>query len=183
MSYQVWSVVFGEQPSASKWNILGSNDASFNDGTGIADDKILTRHILQNNVTAAKLATNAIKLGKTDVTATVSHTTTETTVASVAVTVPAGGRDLLLVAICPQLQSTAGDRMMVKFKESTTILNRFYHGMTNPGAGEIFMHVVSAPSAGAHTYSITGQRDIGSGTCTWYADNTGSTLQLLAFLI
>lgn len=36
MAYQSWSVVFGEQPSASKWGILGTNDASFNDGTGIA---------------------------------------------------------------------------------------------------------------------------------------------------
>lgn len=35
MAYQSWSVVFGEQPSASKWGILGTNDASFNDGTGI----------------------------------------------------------------------------------------------------------------------------------------------------
>lgn len=37
MAYVAWSVVFGEQPSAAKWNILGSNDASFNDGTGIAN--------------------------------------------------------------------------------------------------------------------------------------------------
>lgn len=29
MSYTSWSVVFGEQPSAAKWNILGTNDASF----------------------------------------------------------------------------------------------------------------------------------------------------------
>lgn len=29
MSYQSWSVVFGEQPSAAKWNILGTNDAQF----------------------------------------------------------------------------------------------------------------------------------------------------------
>ncbi|CAB4152029.1 C1q domain containing protein [uncultured Caudovirales phage] len=36
MGYVSWSVVFGEQPSATKWNILGQNDASFNDGTGIA---------------------------------------------------------------------------------------------------------------------------------------------------
>lgn len=36
MAYQAWSVVFGEQPSASKWNILGTNDASFNDGSGFA---------------------------------------------------------------------------------------------------------------------------------------------------
>ncbi len=38
-SYQSWSVVFGEQPSAAKWNILGTNDAEFNsmiqgNGTG-----------------------------------------------------------------------------------------------------------------------------------------------------
>lgn len=45
MGYVAWSVVFGEQPSASKWNILGTNDASFNDGTGIADDAILARHV------------------------------------------------------------------------------------------------------------------------------------------
>lgn len=37
MAYASWSVVFGEQPSASKWNILGTNDASFNNGTGIAN--------------------------------------------------------------------------------------------------------------------------------------------------
>ena len=36
MAYASWSVSFGEQPSAAKWNILGTNDASFNDGTGIA---------------------------------------------------------------------------------------------------------------------------------------------------
>jgi len=34
MAYQSWSVVFGEQPSAAKWNILGTNDAAFNDGSG-----------------------------------------------------------------------------------------------------------------------------------------------------
>lgn len=36
MAYASWSVVFGEQPSAAKWNTLGTNDSSFNDGTGIA---------------------------------------------------------------------------------------------------------------------------------------------------
>lgn len=45
MGYASWSVVFGEQPSAAKWNILGTNDASFNDGTGIADDAIKSRVI------------------------------------------------------------------------------------------------------------------------------------------
>jgi len=40
MAYASWSVVFGEQPSAAKWNILGTNDASFNDGTGIGNNVI-----------------------------------------------------------------------------------------------------------------------------------------------
>lgn len=30
MAYSAWSVVFGEQPSAAKWNILGTNDSYFN---------------------------------------------------------------------------------------------------------------------------------------------------------
>lgn len=47
MAYTSWSVVFGEQPSAAKWNILGTNDASFNDGSGIGagvitPDKLVT---------------------------------------------------------------------------------------------------------------------------------------------
>lgn len=45
MAYVAWSVVFGEQPTAAKWNILGANDASFHDGTGIDDDAIIERHI------------------------------------------------------------------------------------------------------------------------------------------
>lgn len=31
MAYASWSVVAGEQPSAAKWNILGTNDAFFED--------------------------------------------------------------------------------------------------------------------------------------------------------
>jgi len=34
MAYASWSVVFGEQPSAAKWNILGTNDSFFNDQVG-----------------------------------------------------------------------------------------------------------------------------------------------------
>lgn len=30
MAYTSWSVVYGEQPSAAKWNILGTNDSTFN---------------------------------------------------------------------------------------------------------------------------------------------------------
>ncbi len=55
MGYEAVSFVAGEQPSADKWNKLGSNDASFNDGTGIADNAIITRHIADNAITAAEI--------------------------------------------------------------------------------------------------------------------------------
>lgn len=35
MAYTAWSVVFGEQPSSAKWNILGTNDADFDTRTTI----------------------------------------------------------------------------------------------------------------------------------------------------
>ena len=38
MAYSSWSVSFNEQPSAAKWNILGTNDAYFDSliGSGTA---------------------------------------------------------------------------------------------------------------------------------------------------
>jgi len=36
MSYSADTFVAGEQPTTAKWNKLWANDASFNDGTGIA---------------------------------------------------------------------------------------------------------------------------------------------------
>jgi len=54
MAYSAWSVVFGEQPSAAKWNILGTNDASFNDGTGIASLAITTAKLNTGAVTSVK---------------------------------------------------------------------------------------------------------------------------------
>lgn len=58
MAYTAWSVVFGEQPTAAKWNQLGANDAGFKDGTNI--DALA--------ITNAKLANSAIAWGKNDFT-------------------------------------------------------------------------------------------------------------------
>lgn len=56
MAYTAWSVIHGETPSAAKWNILGSNDAGFKDGTNIDDDAILARHIAAGVVGNSEVA-------------------------------------------------------------------------------------------------------------------------------
>jgi hypothetical protein len=55
MAYTAWSVVYGEQPTAAKWNQLGANDAGFKDGTNIDNDAILKRHLANAAVGKAEM--------------------------------------------------------------------------------------------------------------------------------
>lgn len=55
MAYTAWSVVFGEQPTAAKWNQLGANDAGLRDGTNIDDGAIVNRHIGVSEIAFSKL--------------------------------------------------------------------------------------------------------------------------------
>lgn len=43
--YTAITFVANEQPTTAKWNLIGSNDASFNTGDGFNDEIILDRHI------------------------------------------------------------------------------------------------------------------------------------------
>lgn len=45
MAYVAKTFVAGEQPSATEWNKLTANDASFHDGTGIDNKVIVSRHL------------------------------------------------------------------------------------------------------------------------------------------
>lgn len=49
MSYSADSFSAGEQPTTAKWNKLWTNDASFNDGTGIANLEIGSGHTAVKN--------------------------------------------------------------------------------------------------------------------------------------
>lgn len=54
MAYAAWSVTAGEVPTSTKWNILGTNDAGFNDGTNIAAGAINNTHIAAAALVASK---------------------------------------------------------------------------------------------------------------------------------
>lgn len=95
MAYASWSVVFGEQPSAAKWNILGTNDASFNDGTGIGNATI----------GASKLATGAAAGYVATQESTTSTSYTDLTTPGPSVTVTVGANGLLAVFLGGQLNN------------------------------------------------------------------------------
>lgn len=43
--YTAITFVANEQPTTAKWNLIGSNDASFNNGNGFEDGIIINRHM------------------------------------------------------------------------------------------------------------------------------------------
>lgn len=98
MAYASWSVTFGEQPSAAKWNILGTNDASFNDGTGIANAAIGPSKL------ATGAATSVVATTETTTSATYTGLTTPN-----AVTVTVGANGLLLVTWQGVFTNTVGN--------------------------------------------------------------------------
>lgn len=63
MAYASWSVSFGEQPSTAKWNILGTNDASFNNGTGIASLTMGATTAVTNSYKFSVFRTSALNVG------------------------------------------------------------------------------------------------------------------------
>lgn len=169
MGYSADSFTAGEQPTTAKWNKLWTNDASFNDGTGIGT----------NAIAAASLATNAITLGYAQITTTFTSSSTsifDVTGLSVTVTIPAGSRNVKITAHFPYIiHSASGPTLDMVIDKGGTVL-----GMTSTngvGAGARRASDViaydPAPSAGSVTYKVRanpngaiGNFDIGAGTTT-----------------
>ena len=151
MAYTALSFVFGETPSASKWNLLPANDAAFNSGGGVL---------------GSGLATNAITLGYAEITTNFTSTTTPTDVdvtgIAVTVTVPAGGRGVKITVLPQCVASTAagGTAIDLKIKEGATTLatssiQELTSGMNNPIICIAMLTGAKTPSAGSHTYKAT----------------------------
>lgn len=100
MAYASWSVVFGEQPTAAKWNILGTNDASFNDGTGLP---------------IANSAGAVVTTG--EATSSTSYTDLATTTDTVTVTVGTNAKALVILSAAP-VSNTSGTLSYISFAAS-----------------------------------------------------------------
>lgn len=170
MAYQSWSVVFGEQPSAAKWNILGTNDASFNDGTGIANGVIVPNHMNFGAQTASQTT-----LGTTTSTSFVTTLTTSGATPSVTATVPASGSVLIFMSLIA-FSSVAEVRCSTSYVVSgaSTVT-----AATNETAGRHIVHRETSTSAGSARGGTWLHTGLTAGSTTFQAAhavqaNTGS---------
>lgn len=156
--YQAWSVTASEQPTTAYWNILGSNDAAFN--------TFLTNN---NSITANMLATSTITLGVASATSDISAGTSDTLVLDVAVTIPAGGRNVKITFFAPALYIGAVSGWNTKIWSGAvgtgTILNQSSGFMSTTGTGNFAIcQAVHTPAEGGLTYSASCSFSAGTGT-------------------
>lgn len=112
MAYASWSVVFGEQPSAAKWNILGTNDASFNDGTGLNNGSV--QQVVSTTFSAVATGTTIIPVDDT-----LPQSTEGDQYMTQAIT-PKATTNLLVVEAVAFISSSAiNDLIMALFQDAT----------------------------------------------------------------
>lgn len=110
MAYTSWSVVFGEQPSAAKWNILGTNDAYFDTSIttlngligSVGTDTVLNNIPYQSNTSNSVRDSVLIQHGYGVIVAGAAASFTET------VTFPTAYDSIPIVICCAGGDDTAG---------------------------------------------------------------------------
>lgn len=147
-------------------------------GTNSTDNPsyILVQDITGMPLPAATVSVPVGQIGYAQVVAVQGSITTEVdlTGLSVNVVVPAG-RTIRITGFVPAFSTTvAGDGGRISIKEGSTLLTlgQAFITSTAAGANSLMPQVILSPSAGSHTYKLTGARVSGSGTFTMNADPT-----------
>ena len=154
MAYVATNFVFGEQPSAAKWNQLTANDAAFNNGTGIPSA----------NSSSATVTT-------LEATASTSYTDLSTTGPSVTVTV--GSTGMVIIGIgCYTISNTSGAINFYSFVASGA--NTISAG-TSPYNVQYQSFAINAFNESGCSWLITG---LNAGSTTFkmqYKTNSGTS--------
>lgn len=139
-----------------------------------------TTALATNAVQGAQIATNAITLGYAQITSPFTTTTTGSYVTvtglSITVTVPLGGRGVMLTAFLSGFKTSAaaGTLLNVAITEGSTQLNStaVQQAVSAYDTAVTVQAYVSAPTAGSHTYIVqiaspaAGTMTVGGGTKT-----------------
>ena len=139
MAYAAFSVVFGEQPSAAKWNILGTNDAGFDTYIGNGTNAI--QQVQMTNYSAVATGTTVLPIDDT-----IPQITEGTEFMTQAIT-PKSATNLLVIEVDIQgSHSVAANLGAALFQDATA----------NALAGSIFnMQAVTIMCKFSFSYSMT----------------------------
>lgn len=174
MAYSADSFTALEVPTLAKMNKLWSNDASFNDGTGIANNAILTRHILTSNVTTPKVKLSTIDYEDAGAASNFSVTaTTMTDVSGISTTYTSGAtaeRLILFMQFMATSTSSYGFYFTLNVNgvdgklAYTTIINAKWDTITK-------MYIFDIPASTTVTIKPRAYTQSG-GNISWGRDNT-----------
>ena len=170
MAYTAWSVVYGEQPTAAKWNQLGANDAGFRDGTNINNSAIITALLNNGAVTADKLGLAPSKSSNATTVSTTSLTYVTPASNNVACSAVVGNNGLLLIGIGALVyrSGTASDAYMsfalsgantLAADDGRSISNRSVDGIS---VGRMFL--LTGLAAGNTTVTAQIRQSVAGGT-------------------
>ena len=152
MAYSADTFVADEQPTTAKWNKLWSNDASFNDGTGILDSAILTRHLATGNVTLPKLDLSS--MGIISSTTTTSNFSAATDIDSLSYAIPAGCTKVYIwgtARLQAQNGTTQDMTCWVDYNAAASVTKSFYFTATGSFQGANVALLDSLTVAGGTT--------------------------------
>jgi hypothetical protein len=159
-SYTSWSVVFGEQPSAAKWNILGTNDSYFD---AYIDRSGFPVQIVGNSTTAVATGTTLIPLDDT-----IPQNTEGDQYMSQAITPTAALNQLEIEAVLVLASSVPNHFIAALFQDTTAnaLAVAGTYQVTNSGLLTLVLkHTMVAGTASATTFKIrAGQESAGTLT-------------------
>lgn len=152
--YTAITFIANEQPTTAKWNLIGSNDASFNNGNGFEDSVIITRHLNTGAVTNPKLALDP----KTNYVATTQSTSGSSfqdlgTVQAITYDLPANANVLVLIST---QTTTADSQISVAVSGANTIAaDNDFLGYDNGSAQMLSAHrLYTDLAAGSTTFTM-----------------------------
>jgi len=154
MAYTSWSVVYGEQPSAAKWNILGTNDASFADGTGLNTGSVQQR---------VSTVTGASSTGSTAIPA-------DDTIPQIT-----EGNEYMTLAITPK-SVTNVLRIDVTIILSSSVVNNLIAALFQDAAVNalaVAVHLENGTSTGMHTLNFSYVMTAGTTSATTFRVRAG----------
>lgn len=161
MAYSAWSVAFGEQPSAAKWNILGTNDAYFDSYIDKSGYSIQT---VGNIDGAVATGTTTIPLDDT-----IPQNTEGTQFMSQAITPTSATNILYIHAILHLSNSVQGEIIAALFQDSTASALSVSSQYCDTATGRRTIHVTHRMVAGttsSTTFKVRAGGDT-AGTITF----------------